>query len=112
MQRGITKMKATMKTLSAILVAFICAAPATQAQDMSWEAHYSKAERAYAKRNLFEARHEFLVALKEAKNCQADRELASKVESLALSYQSHDNAALAQPLIKLAQKLKSNMGTM
>lgn len=104
-------MNATITTLSAIILSAFVAAPAVQAQDAEWETHYSKAERAYAKRNLFEARHEFMVALKQARICQQDRELAIKVENLASAYQSQDNSALAQPLIKLAHKLKTNPGT-
>ncbi len=105
-------MHATTLTLSAAILSIFIAVPAVQAQDSGWETHYSKAEKAYAKRNLFEARHEFMVALKEAKNCQQDQVLALRVESLASTYQSQDNSALAQPLIKLAQKLKSNPRTM
>lgn len=105
-------MNATTATLSAALIAlFLINAPAAQAQDLSWENHYSKAERAYAQRNLFAARHHFMVALKEAKNCQQDRLLAERVEHLASSYQSQDQAALAAPLVKLAQKLRSNLST-
>lgn len=106
------KMTATTFALSAtILFSMILFGAPVQAQENGWETHYSKAERAYAKRNLFVARHEFMVALKEARSCQKDRELTMKLESLASSYQSQDNLALAQPLLKLAQKLKSNAGT-
>ena len=106
-------MNATTVCLSAALLSLLLInAPSAQAQDAAWEAHYSKAEQAYAQHNLFAARHHFMVALKEAKNCQQDRELASRVENLASIYQSQDRTALAAPLLKLAQKLKSNLSTM
>ncbi len=81
------------------------------AQDLSWESHYSKAEKAYASHNLFEARREFMVALKEAENCKKHQELAQRLENLAGTYQSQENPALAQPLFKLARKLKTKFGT-
>lgn len=80
------------------------------AKDNDWQSHYTKAEKAYANRNLFEARHEFLIALKQAETCQQHNELAQRLESLAASYQSQDNQILAQPLFKLVHKMKS--GTM
>lgn len=81
------------------------------AQDAEWEVHYTRAEKAYASFNLFEARKEFMVALKGAKDCKQDQELATRVESLASSYQAKDNKSLAQPLFKLARKLKSKSTT-
>jgi len=81
------------------------AALADEAKD--WQGHYSRAERAYASNNLFEARREFLTALKEARSCKQDFELARRVETLADTYQSQEKDALAQPLFKLARKLKS-----
>jgi hypothetical protein len=80
------------------------------AKDSDWQSHYTKAEKAYANRNLFEARHEFLIALKQAGNCQQHDELAQRLESLAASYQAQDNQMLAQPLFKLVHKMKA--GTM
>ena len=80
-------------------------------QDSDWETHYSRAEKAYASNNLFEARREFMVALKGAKDCKQHEVLASKVEDLASSYQAKENNLLAQPLFKLARKLKTKPGT-
>lgn len=84
---------------------------AGQESDDAWQAHYQKAERAYASSNLFEARREFLIALKEARECNEHQELASRVENLASSYKSTDKAFLAEPLFKLARKLRAKFTT-
>jgi hypothetical protein len=89
-----------------VSVAVVMNMPA-YAKDADWQSHYTKAERAYANRNLFEARHEFLIALKKAENCQQHDELAQRLENLASSYQAQDNQMLAQPLLKLVHKMKS-----
>ena len=98
-----------MKSSAIILLLIIAAifAPKSLAEDLDWETHYQKAEKAYASYNLFEARKEFIVALKGAQDCKQAYELAARVENLASAYQSRDNKALAQPLFKLARKLKS-----
>lgn len=98
--------------ISAILLLLIIfsatIAPNAFAEDNGdWETHYVRAEKAYASYNLFEARREFMVALKGAQDCKQAYELASRVENLAGAYQARDNKALAQPLFKLARKLKS-----
>jgi hypothetical protein len=93
------------------LVATVLSQNSVSAQDLDWESHYSKAEKAYASHNLFEARREFLVALKEAQDCKKHQELAQRLENLADTYQSQENSALAQPLFKLARKLKTKFGT-
>lgn len=82
-----------------------------QEPDFAWQAHYQKAERAYATNNLFEARREFLIALKEARDCNEHEELASRVEGLACSYKSMDKSFLAEPLFKLARKLRAKFST-
>ncbi|MBX9570482.1 MAG: hypothetical protein K2X77_16415 [Candidatus Obscuribacterales bacterium] len=98
-------MKSSAILLLLIIAAFV--APKALAEDADWETHYVKAEKAYASCNLFEARREFMVALKGAQDCKQASELATRVESLATTYQARDNNALAQPLFKLARKLKS-----
>lgn len=96
---------------SAVLLTFLSLIPSCLAQDLDWESHYSRAERAYASNNLFEAKREFMVALKGAKDCKQHLELASKVESLAGEYQAQDKILQAQPLFRLARKLKTKPGT-
>lgn len=103
-------MKASVTFLFASLTILLINLPCS-AQGTEWETHYSKAEKAYAKHNLFEARREFMVALKEAEDCKQHQLLAQKLESLADSYQTQENPALAQPLFKLARKLKSKFNT-
>lgn len=105
-------MKASVGILSVLTICSTLFAQPTQAQGMDWESHYSKAERAYAKHNLFEARREFLLALKEAENCKQHHVLAQRLESLASAYQTQEKEALAQPLFKLARKLKSKFESM
>lgn len=98
-----------MKSSAIFLLLLIAGtiAPKAFGQDAEWESHYVKAEKAYASCNLFEARKEFMVALKGAQDCKQAYELATRVETLASVYQARDNKALAQPLFKLARKLKS-----
>lgn len=84
---------------------------AGQESDDAWQDHAQKAERAYASHNLFEARREFLIALKEARECNEHEALASRVECFASSYKSSNKAFLAEPLLKLARKLRTKCTT-
>lgn len=105
-------MKSTVAYLSAIAFALLISTMPGQAQALDWETHYAKAVKAYSNHNLFEARHEFLQALKVAKQCKEHQQLADKVQELASTYETQDKEALAQPLFKLARKLKSQNQTM
>lgn len=105
-------MNRTVAFLSAMAFALLIANAPVQAQSLDWESHYAKAAKAYAGHNLFEARSEFLKALKVAKQCKEHQQLAEKVQELASAYETQDNGALAQPLFKLARKLKSQNQTM
>lgn len=103
-------MKSSLLILSALSISFFQTVTPALAEDACWENHYSKAEKAYARHDLFEARREFLIAWKEAQEKKQDAELARRVEDLAGAYQSNDNKqALAQPLFKLARKLRSKL---
>lgn len=82
--------------------------PAANAEESSWEQNWSKAQKAYAKRDLWSARKEFLAALKDARSKKQDKELAKRLEDLAGSYQQQDQNAMAEPLLKLARKVKSS----
>lgn len=72
-----------------------------------WQSHYQRAEQAYSRQDLFGARREFLTALKQAESCQQAPELAGRLESLANAYQLREQGAKAEPLIKLARKLRA-----
>lgn len=94
--------------LSSLVLSFYLTGTAVLADETTdWQGHYTRAEKAYASHNLFEARREFLTALKGAQSCKQDFELAKRIETLADTYQSQENQALAQPLFKLARKLKA-----
>lgn len=108
---GGTAMNLRSATLSTLVfqfafTAFGIASPA-QADEAQWERSFENAEKAYARRDLWSARKEFIAALKDAKQSKQDSELARRVESLAGTYQSQDKDAMAEPLFKLARKLKS-----
>ncbi len=104
-------MKVCGTILSVLMALTLLVQAPVLAQGADWETHYSKAAKAYDSHNLFEARHEFLLALKEAKDCQKHQELAQRLENLAGSYQSQEKQDLAQPLLKLARKLKTKFST-
>ncbi len=80
-----------------------------QAEGDQWQSHYARAEQAHARHDLFGARHEFLRALKQAEDCQQAPMLATKLETLAITYQSRQQQAEAEQLIKLARKLRAKL---
>lgn len=82
-------------------------APTAALADNEWRTHYSRAEQAYARHDLFGARKEFLTALKIAEDCREAPLLAGKLETLASTYQLKEQTAEAAPLIKLAKKLRA-----
>lgn len=73
----------------------------------AWEVSYKAAEQAYDGHNLFEARRQFINALKEARQCKQDAKLTCKLESLADFYVQTDRRSRAEPLYKLLKKLKT-----
>lgn len=102
-----------MRTLVLLLAAvvmgyqFAPGAVAGEAEADTWKQHYLRAEIAYARQNIFEARREFLIALKEAQECKEHNELATRIEHLASRYIAEDKREKAQPLLKLLRKLKA-----
>lgn len=92
----------------AVLVLHLALAPVAAAQtpdpsDDAWKEHLRTGHRLSEQKRFQEAETEFTNALREAERFGLDdRRVASCLNSLALLYQSRDNAGAAEPLFRRA----------